>query len=142
MMSQPLQDHRPTESLSTRMGNVYLEHHVLSLVDSDQDAARTAEALVLAGFPRDAVSWKSGSQVVANHAAYREHLNPLQRLAAALPSDEGDLDRRYVEAASHGHSMVGVRVGGMGDAKRAADVLHQHHAYLVRYFRPYTIVDL
>jgi len=31
---------------------------------------------------------------------------------------------------------------GSNQVHRAADVLHQHRAYLMRYFRPYTIVDL
>jgi hypothetical protein len=124
------------------MGNVYIENHVLSVLANDRDAAQTAEDLVRAGFPRADVSWRSGPAIVANHADYERHRNPLQRLLAALPSDEGDLDKRYVEAAAGGHSMVGVRVTGMEDARRAGEVLHEHHAYLVRYFRPHTIVDL
>ena len=107
-----------------------------------RDAEQAVEDLLYAGFGRENVARKSGPDIVASHAYYELHRTLWQRLGAAIPSEEGDLDKLYVRAAADGQSMVGVRVARPEDAKRAAAILHQHRAHLVRYFRPFTIEDL
>jgi hypothetical protein len=126
----------------TLMGTVYWKDHVVAVVDDPAEAERAAAALVAAGSPADGTRAFPGAEVVRHHEAYLAHRNPLQRLGAALASDEGEIADEFVDEAREGHSIVVAPAAEPAAAERVAGVLRGHHAHHIKHYRDNTIADL
>jgi len=126
----------------TLMGTVYWKDHVVAVVDDSAVAADAVAALVAAGSPADGTRAFSGPEVVRHHEAYLAHRNPLQRLGAALASDEGEIADEFVEEAREGHSIVVAPAAEPEAADRVAGVLRAHHAHHIKHYRDNTIAAL
>jgi len=126
----------------TLMGTIYWKDHVVAVIDDHAEAERAVEALVDAGFPRDGTrAWRS-EFVMKNHEYYLQQQSLLQRIGSAISAQESAIGQRFGDAASKGHSIVTIEAREQEEAHRARDVLREHGAHEIVYYRPGTIVDL
>jgi hypothetical protein len=132
----------PPAEPPTLWGTYYPEGSVVAALPVPDEARRGAAALVEAGWPADEVHVVSGEEALSRQRAYAQRQSAIQRLKAAIPTDQGEALHEYLEAARRGEHFVVARAAGASRAEQAAAILRPHGAHMIRHYEHRFIRDL
>jgi uncharacterized membrane protein len=135
----------PAGVLNRSFGHWYPTDFVVALAGDAPAAAAIASALEAGGFPQDEIAYRAGEQVLEQVEAFRREEGPVRgalgRVQEHLTS-EGQVGRRYREAAQSGAAIVAVRAESPERVEAAARVLRANGARDIHHFGRWAIADL
>ena len=126
------------------LGVWYPKDYVVAAI-GDEDGTAAVEALLAAGFGRNAVHLHDSERVAGLGAAIYQQRSPLQRAGAAISravTDEGLMSQEYIEDAQSGASLIAVRTSEPGLVEEARRVLSAHGAWRIRFYGDRSVTDL
>ncbi len=125
----------------SRGGQLYPMDSIIAHIDDGAQAAAEA-ALREAGWESDDVVVASGDEVTQVSGAAQAGRSFMQRLTAAFPSEEANIENEFKEAAARGSWAIMVRAET--DERRAAatSILKANGAYGLRHYGKRTITDM
>ena len=116
----------------------YPTNHVLGVVNSEDEAARTVEALTAGGFLESEVHVAAG-QAAADAMHARTGRTGVRNLAIRIAErlgvadDEMEVKARYEQALRDGHFLVLIEAPTEARRERATQILGEHGAHSVNY---------
>ena len=135
----------PEGLLNRSFGHWYPTDFVVALAGDAPAAAGIAAALEAEGFPPDGIAYRAGEQVLEQIEAFRREQGTVRgalgRVQEHLTS-EGQVGRRYREAAQGGAAIVAVRAESPERVEAAARVLRTNSARDIQHFGRWAIADL
>jgi hypothetical protein len=126
------------------LGVWYPKDYIVAAIDPAEGPA-VVEALLAAGFGRNAVHLHNSARVCQTGAAIYEQRTPLQRAGAAISraiTDEGLMAQEYFEEAKSGASLIAVRASEPPLVDEARQILAAHRARRMRFYGDRSITDL
>jgi hypothetical protein len=134
-------DRRYAGPLANHFGTYYPTGYVVAVLEPEA-VAGAVDALHAGPCAPDEVRPFSGQEVLDIAAAVERTQSPLQRLEAALASDEGEAQSEYLDEARRGRSFLVVHAPDTGQAERVSRVLAAHGARRMRHYGPLVMTDL
>jgi uncharacterized membrane protein len=135
----------PEGVLERSFGRWYPTDFVVALADDATRAEGAAAALEGAGFPRGEIDYRDSEQVLEQVEAFRSEESRVQRAVGQIQerfSSEGQVARRYREAAQRGDAVVAVRAETPDRVEAAGRVLQAQGAREIYHFGRWTVADL
>ncbi len=126
----------------TRGGRLYPMDAIIAHIDDGDQAAAAEIALRDAGWERDDVITASGEEVLQVSGAAQADRGFLQRIAAAFPSEEADIENEYKDAAARGVWAMMVKARTDDRRVAATSILKAHGAYGLRHYGKRVITDI
>lgn len=126
------------------LGVWYPKDYIVAAIDATEGPA-AVEALLSAGFGRNAVHLHDSARVCQTGAAIYEQRTPLERAGAAFSravTDEGLMAQEYFDEAKAGASLIAVHASEPPLADEARQILASHGARRMRFYGDKTITDL
>lgn len=126
------------------LGVWYPRNYVIAAIEP-ADGVAAVQALLSAGFGRNAVHHEDGARVVQIRETIAAQRTPLQRTAvnvSAALTDEGVLSQQYFDAAEAGASLIAVLAPESRLQAEARQVLTGLGARHIRFYGDKMIVDL
>ncbi len=126
------------------LGVWYPKDYVVAAIGA-AEGPTALQALVSAGFGRNAVYLHDSARVCQIAAAIYEQRSPMQRAGAAFAravTDEGLLSQEYIEDAKSGDSLIAVLCSEPRLVDKARQVLGAHGARRMRYYGAQSITAL
>jgi hypothetical protein len=134
--------HEESGPLATMLGTYYPKDYLVAVLPDAGAAERTVAALREAGWGDAEVETWSGDVVIAMQEQRQAHRSLMERLGAALASDERMAVDQYIEEARQGRHFVTVRAPEEAQADRAAEILARHGAYGMRHYGANTLREI
>ena len=134
-------DKRYAGPLARHFGTYYPVGYVVAVLDSEAVAGAT-EALRAGPCASDEVRAFSSQEVLDIEAAAQAGESPLQRLEAALASDEREAQSEYLDAAQRGRSFLVVHAPDADQTERVRQILAARGARQMRHYGPLVMTDL
>lgn len=125
-----------------QMGSLYPLHSIIGHLDDGSAAAAAESALREAGWEGDDVVAASGEEVTRVSGAAPAGRTLLQRIVAAFPAEETEIENEFKAAAARGAWAIMVRADTDDRRAAAASILKAHGAYGLRYYDNHVIIDL
>jgi uncharacterized membrane protein len=135
----------PEGLLNRSFGRWYPTDFVVALVDDAAHADRAAAVLEAASFPRGEIDYRDSEQVLEQVEAFRREEGRVQRTVGQIQehvSFEGQVGRRFREAAQRGEAIVAVRAETPDRVEAAGQVLRAQGARGIYHFGRWTVADL
>ena len=126
------------------LGVWYPRNYVVAAI-APSDGAVAEQALLAAGFGRNAVRLESGPRVLGIREAITVQRTPLRRAAVNVSvaiTDEGLMSQQYFDEAEAGASLIAVLAPEPRLVTTARQVLASHGARRIRFYGDKTITDL
>jgi hypothetical protein len=132
---------RYTGALASHFGTYYPTGYVVAVLEP-QAVAGAVDALRAGPCAPDEVRTLSGQEALDVAAAAEAQQTLLQRLGAALASDEGEAQTEYLDEARRGRSLLVAHAPDAGQSARVARVLAAHGARRMRHYGQLAMTDL
>ena len=126
----------------SRGGRLYPMDAIIAHIDDGDRAAAAETALRDAGWEGDDVVAASGEEVTQVSGAAQAGRGFLERIAAAFPSEEADIENEFKEAAARGVWAMMVKAETDEQRAAAAAILKAHGAYGLRHYGKRVITDI
>lgn len=126
----------------SRMGSFYPLHSVIAHIDDGGRAAAAETALLDAGWEAEDVLRLSGEEVTRNAGDFEGGRSLLQRIGAAFPSEETQIENEFKDAAARGAWMLFAKAETGEKRARARSILLEHGGYGLRHYGDRVITDL
>jgi hypothetical protein len=134
--------HDDSGPLATMLGTYYPKDYLVAVLPDAGAAERATAALGEAGWGAGEIETWSGEFVLATYERRQAHRGVMERLGAALASDERIAVDQYIEEARQGRHFVTVRTPEDAQADRAAEILARHGAYGMRHYGANTLREI
>jgi uncharacterized membrane protein len=135
----------PQGLLNRSFGRWYPTDFVVALAPDAAAGSGIATALEAEGFPADEIAFRSSEQVLEQIEAFRREEGTVRGALGRVQehlSSEGQVGRRYREAAQSGSAVVAVRADSPDRVEAAARVLRANGGRDVHHFGRWAIADL
>lgn len=126
----------------SRGGRLYPMDSIIAHIEDGNQAAIAAAKLREAGWDADDVVIASGDEVTEVSGAAQAGRKFMQRIAAAFPSEEADIENEFKDAANHGTWAIMVRTESDDRRAAATSILKANGAYGLRHFGKHVITDM
>lgn len=128
----------------SRGGRLYPMDSIIAHIDDGDQAAAAETALRDAGWEGDDVVAASGEEVTQVSGAAQASRRFLERISAAFPSEEADIENEFKDAAARGTWAIMVKTETETDDRRAAatSILKANGAYGLRHYSKHVITDM
>ncbi len=123
-------------------GTFYPEDFVVAVVDDRAQAEAAISAVGEAGVPQEDVILRSGEAVLANHRAFPEQRNVLQRMGSLIPSEAADALQEYLAEAEQDRTFVAAHAPERDQRDRVVEILRRHSGHAIRYYGSRTSTNL
>ncbi len=128
------------DGLETSFGTFYPKGFVVAVFGTVQERDAAAKALTDTGFTD--VRPIEGSQIVERYQRNLENQNILQKIGAALESDERYASADYVAMAEKGYCFVVVRAADEQEIEEARGIFAPLKALEVKHYGDWVLTDL
>lgn len=127
---------------ATLWGTYYPRGYIVGVVHDWRKAEAAAAKLREAGFPEAEVHTHTAQDVLARHEEFQKNRNVVQRIAGAIPTDEGAAVDEYIDEARKGSCFVTAHAPERAQVARARDILWDEGVHAMRHYERSTITDL
>lgn len=133
------EEQRTPESRGRRL---YPMDSIIAHIDDGVQAAAAETALREAGWKGDDIVAASGEEVIQVSGTAQTGRTLLQRIAAAFPSEEADIEMEFKDAAARGMWAIMVKTETEDRRVEATSILKANGAYGLRHYGKRVITDM
>jgi len=126
-------------------GVLYPQNDLVAVIDDEQQAERSARALVDAGIPGEQVDIVNGRRFAGLLSAVKRRRSIAGRIGAWLSrlfSDDADYEQSLLDEARQNHALLVVHVAEPALVGRISGTVHAYGGHGVRYYGRGAIEDL
>ncbi len=123
-------------------GRLYPMDAIIAHIDNGDRAAAAETALRDAGWATEDVIAASGEEVIEVSGAAQAGRGFLERIAAAFPSEEDDIENEFKDAAARGAWAMMVKTETDDRRATATSILKANGAYGLRHYGKNVITDM
>lgn len=126
----------------SRQGSLYPLHSIVAHIDDGYRGAAAEAALRQAGWSRDEVLLQSGEEVTREADDFEKGRSLLQRIGAAFPSEETEIEKEFKDSAARGVWMLFAKAETDEARMTACAILRRHGGYGMRHYGARVITTL
>lgn len=135
-------DSKERRTPETSGGRLYPMDSIIAHIGDGDQAVVAEAALRQAGWAADDIVAASGEEVTRVSDISQASRKFMERMAAAFPSEEADIENEFKEAAKRGTWAIMVKTETEDRRAAATSILKAHGAYGLRHYGKHVITDI